>query len=389
MLCNNIILIIRVISFIIIIEYMQNGVIKMIMLYLKYKKESIIQLISMYIVFFLVIWLYNLPYYNAFIFAMELYGVIYVTYMIYDYCRFVRKYRILEENLKVKDMQSLNLPQKENVIDGMYGRIIKELLEQKKRQFDAALISGKNLKDYYACWAHQIKTPIAAVKLMLQSMREDEENTNNRSEKLSKINQEMFKIEFYTDAVMNYLRLEDISSDYEFKECRLDTVIKKSVKRFAPQFIGRHISLHLEEINDTICTDAKWLGFIIEQLISNAIKYNNDGGSVRVYTIHKNSALEENVNGDGNFGKLLRNDNTIQLIIEDTGIGISPEDIPRIMERGFTGYNGRLDKKSSGIGLYLCKKAADRLGFVISFDSEYKAGARAVISMTQLYTKHE
>lgn len=145
-LCNNIILIIRVISFIIIIEYMQNGVIKMIMLYLKYKKESIIQLISIYVVFFLVIWLYNLPYYNAFIFAMELYGVIYVTYMIYDYCRFVRKYKTLEENLKIKDMQSLNLPQKENVIESMYGRIIKELLEQKKRQFDAALISGKILK---------------------------------------------------------------------------------------------------------------------------------------------------------------------------------------------------------------------------------------------------
>lgn len=186
--CNNIILIIRGYFLIIIIECMQNGVIKMIMLYLKYKKESIIQLISMYVVFFLVIWLYNLPYYNAFIFAMELYGVIYVTYMIYDYCRFVRKYKTLEENLKIKDMQSLNLPQKENVIEGMYGRIIKELLEQKKRQFDAALISGKNLKDYYACWAHQIKTPIAAVKLMLQSMREDEENTSNRSEKLSKIN---------------------------------------------------------------------------------------------------------------------------------------------------------------------------------------------------------
>ncbi len=188
----------------------------------------------------------------------------------------------------------------------------------------------------------------------------------------------MFRIEFYTDAVMDYLRLEDISSDYEFKLCRLDTAVKKAVKKFAPQFIGRHISLHIEQIEDSVCTDSKWLGFIIEQLISNAVKYSKDGGSVRIYTLHGSDGIKKN-----------SKDDSLQLVIEDTGIGISEEDIPRIMERGFTGYNGRLDKKSSGIGLYLCRKAADRLGFVITYDASYKNGTRVLLDMTQRYTKHE
>ncbi len=195
---------------------------------------------------------------------------------------------------------------------------------------------------------------------------------------LNELSHEMFRIEFYTDAVMDYLRLEDISSDYEFKLCRLDVAVKKVVKKFAPQFIGRHISLHIEQIEDSVCTDSKWLGFIIEQLISNAVKYSKDGGSVRIYTLHGNGDIKKN-----------SKDDSLQLVIEDTGIGINEEDIPRIMERGFTGYNGRLDRKSSGIGLYLCRKAADRLGFVITFDASYKNGTRVVIDMTQRYTKHE
>ena len=120
--------------------------------------------------------------------------------------------------------------------------------------------------------------------------------------------------------------------------------MKKVVKKFAPQFIGRHISLHIEQIEDSVCTDSKWLGFIIEQLISNAVKYSKDGGSVRIYTLHGNGDIKKN-----------SKDDSLQLVIEDTGIGINEEDIPRIMERGFTGYNGRLDRKSSGIGLYLCR----------------------------------
>lgn len=385
---------------------------RLLFLYLKNKKSNIIQVVLAYVVLLLVIWLYNLPYYEALSFGIELYGALYIVYLIYDYSVFADKIRTLERNIKTDDIQNIALPDKKNDVEALYADIIIKLHEQKRKQYDAGVEASRNLKDYYACWAHQIKTPIAAAKLIIQSLddvvrnlentswgnfcnecydkryddlknnQSNEKNGDNDLEKLNRklneLSHEMFRIEFYTDAVMDYLRLEDISSDYEFKLCRLDTAVKKAVKKFAPQFIGRHISLHIEQIEDSVCTDSKWLGFIIEQLISNAVKYSKDGGSVRIYTLHGSDGIKKN-----------SKDDSLQLVIEDTGIGISEEDIPRIMERGFTGYNGRLDRKSSGIGLYLCRKAADRLGFVITFDASYKNGTRVVIDMTQRYTKHE
>ena len=385
---------------------------RLLFLYLKNKKSNIIQVVLAYVVLLLVIWLYNLPYYEAFLFGIELYGALYIVYLIYDYSVFADKIRTLERNIKTDDIQNIALPDKKNDVEALYADIIIKLHEQKRKQYDAGVEASRNLKDYYACWAHQIKTPIAAAKLIIQSLddvvrnlentswgnscnecydkryddlknnQSNEKNDDNDLEKLNRklneLSHEMFRIEFYTDAVMDYLRLEDISSDYEFKLCRLDVAVKKVVKKFAPQFIGRHISLHIEQIEDSVCTDSKWLGFIIEQLISNAVKYSKDGGSVRIYTLHGSDGIKKN-----------SKDDSLQLVIEDTGIGISEEDIPRIMERGFTGYNGRLDKKSSGIGLYLCRKAADRLGFVITYDASYKNGTRVVIDMTQRYTKHE
>lgn len=385
---------------------------RLLFLYLKNKKSNIIQVVLAYVVLLLVIWLYNLPYYEALSFGIELYGALYIVYLIYDYSVFADKIRTLERNIKTDDIQNIALPDKKNDVEALYADIIIKLHEQKRKQYDAGVEASRNLKDYYACWAHQIKTPIAAAKLIIQSLDDVVRNLENNSlgnsynesydehyddfknnesneknddndlekldRKLNELNHEMFRIEFYTDAVMDYLRLEDISSDYEFKLCRLDVAVKKVVKKFAPQFIGRHISLHIEQIEDSVCTDSKWLGFIIEQLISNAVKYSKDGGSVRIYTLHGSDGIKKNSKED-----------SLQLVIEDTGIGISEEDIPRIMERGFTGYNGRLDRKSSGIGLYLCRKAADRLGFVITFDASYKNGTRAVINMTQRYTKHE
>lgn len=385
---------------------------RLLFLYLKNKKSNIIQVVLAYVVLLLVIWLYNLPYYEALSFGIELYGALYIVYLIYDYSVFADKIRTLERNIKTDDIQNIALPDKKNDVEALYADIIIKLHEQKRKQYDAGVEASRNLKDYYACWAHQIKTPIVAAKLIIQSLddvvrnlentswgnfcnecydkryddlknnQSNEKNGDNDLEKLNRklneLSHEMFRIEFYTDAVMDYLRLEDISSDYEFKLCRLDTAVKKAVKKFAPQFIGRHISLHIEQIEDSVCTDSKWLGFIIEQLISNAVKYSKDGGSVRIYTLHGSDGIKKN-----------SKDDSLQLVIEDTGIGISEEDIPRIMERGFTGYNGRLDKKSSGIGLYLCRKAADRLGFVITYDASYKNGTRVLLDMTQRYTKHE
>ena len=363
------------------------------------------------IIFFVTFALYHLPL-AAIFYPMLLCFVTGMLFLVWDYKKFAVRHERLQQLSAMPFDVMTDFPESVSVLETDYQQIIVQLQEGQRRMKDEMSFQYQDMMDYYTVWAHQIKTPIAAAKLIIQSLDDVVRNLENNSlgnsynesydehyddfknnesneknddndlekldRKLNELSHEMFRIEFYTDAVMDYLRLEDISSDYEFKLCRLDTAVKKAVKKFAPQFIGRHISLHIEQIEDSVCTDSKWLGFIIEQLISNAVKYSKDGGSVRIYTLHGSDGIKKN-----------SKDDSLQLVIEDTGIGISEEDIPRIMERGFTGYNGRLDKKSSGIGLYLCRKAADRLGFVITYDASYKNGTRVLLDMTQRYTKHE
>ena len=130
--------------------------------------------------------------------------------------------------------------------------------------------------------------------------------------------------------VLMYLRLDSDSSDYVIKEHEIGSIVKAAVKKFSGEFISRKISLDMTEIDGTVITDDKWLSFVIEQVISNALKYTPKG-TISIY-------MEE--------PKIL--------CIKDSGIGIAPEDLPRIFEKGYTGYNGRVDKKASGIGLYSC-----------------------------------
>ncbi len=143
---------------------------RLLFLYLKNKKSNIIQVVLAYVVLLLVIWLYNLPYYEAFSFGIELYGALYIVYLIYDYSVFADKIRTLERNIKTDDIQNIALPDKKNDVEALYADIIIKLHEQKRKQYDAGVEASRNLKDYYACWAHQIKTPIAAAKLIIQSL---------------------------------------------------------------------------------------------------------------------------------------------------------------------------------------------------------------------------
>lgn len=152
---------------------------------------------------------------------------------------------------------------------------------------------------------------------------------------------------------------------------QVEKIVRKAVKKFAAQFIGKKISIELNNLDTNVKTDEKWLGFIIEQLISNAVKYTRNGGKISIY-------MKETFNSADRI-----------LVIEDNGIGITKEDIPRIFERGYTGYNGRMSKKSSGIGLYLCRKAADKLGISIAIESKLDKGTKVLLDMTQKYISHE
>lgn len=338
---------------------------KYVWAYCRDRKMYFLIAVFMCVVFGVVNVLYAAPY-EASVYAFQICVVILLIAMLIDYKTFYEKHKNLINHSELKELYILEETPAKNTIEQDYQRLIHKLIQEKAELMENVQRSQTELMDYYAIWAHQIKTPIAAIDLLLQVM---EENPGQVS--VQELKAEMFKIDFYVEAVMNYLRLEDISSDFQFVQVSLKEVVNKAVKRFAGQFIHKKISITLGKLDKTVCTDEKWLGFIIEQLLSNAVKYTNTGGGVRIY-------LKETFNI-----------NDTVLVVEDNGIGISSEDLPRIMERGYTGYNGRGAKKSSGIGLYLCKKAADKLGVALTVESQPYIGTKVYISIEQNHTVHE
>ncbi|MCD8002709.1 MAG: sensor histidine kinase [Clostridia bacterium] len=203
--------------------------------------------------------------------------------------------------------------------------------------------------DYYSVWAHQIKTPISSMRLSLGSA----DSETNRH-----LSYDLHRIESYVDMAMTYLRLDSDSTDFAFGEYDIDEIIKGAVRRLSGEFVYRRIRLEYLSLGYRALTDEKWLSFVIEQILSNALKYTKEGGSVAIYK-----------------------EDDMTLFIRDTGIGISPEDLPRIFERGFTGYNGREDKKASGIGLYLCRRICGALGHKITVTSEVGAGTTVMLDL--------
>lgn len=202
--------------------------------------------------------------------------------------------------------------------------------------------------DYYTTWVHQIKTPISVMQMILQSEDSDEHR---------ELSAELFRIEQYVEMVLCYFRLDGSSSDFVFRNVSLNKVIRSAIHKFAPQFVRKRIKLQYEPTEANVLTDEKWLTFIVEQILSNAVKYTENGLVTIAVSADK------------------------VLSIADTGIGIAEEDIPRIFEKGFTGYNGRVDKKSTGLGLYLCKKAADKLSHRISVSSAAGKGSTFFIDL--------
>ncbi len=290
------------------------------------------------------------------VYSLILYALILVTAGVVDFYRYYRQWTAICRNLEVEELYEISGISAESELDKMYLLLTEKVIREKSELASKTMVSVTELKDYYAQWAHQIKTPIAAANLLLQAATQEKF--------VRELKHELFKIDFYVDAVMNYLRLEDLSSDLNYENCVLETVVKKSVKRFSTQFIAKNISVKLENLDVVVCTDGKWLGFILEQLLSNAVKYTDFGGRISVCGCSdpvKNRRI---------------------IVVKDSGIGIKSEDLPRIMERGYTGYNGRMDKKSSGIGLYLCKKAADKIGAEIRIESKVGIGTMVFVTLS-------
>lgn len=258
------------------------------------------------------------------------------------FIRFYGDYRRRRLILKDIELEYENLPEAVTLLEEDYqemvrtlGRINIDHLTQRQKEQQESL-------DYYTLWVHQIKTPIAVMRMTLQG-----EDTEEHRELLA----ELFRIEQYVDMVLSYIRLGSSQTDFVFQEYDLDAIIKQVIHKYAPMFVRCKIGLIYEPVRMSVLTDEKWLLFILEQLLSNAVKYTREG----TVTI---AVSPEQV-----------------LSVTDTGMGIAPEDLPRIFEKGFTGYHGREDKKATGLGLYLCKQTADKLGISISVRSEPGKGS--------------
>lgn len=218
--------------------------------------------------------------------------------------------------------------------------------ENQKNQTEEGCKRYTDLMDYYTLWVHQIKTPIAASQLLVQ----DVTDRNIRS----LLEQEIFKIDAYTHLVLQYLRLENFHDDLQLKQVALEQLVKEVVRKYSLFFIQKGLTINLDDLDVKVISDEKWLLVIIEQILSNSLKYTK-GGGIEIYF----------------------KDNTLYL--KDSGIGIKDSDILRVFERGFSGYNGRLTQQSSGLGLYLSKKIADQLGHEISISSQVGQGTTVSI----------
>lgn len=295
------------------------------------------------LVFALVLYLCSAPLY-AIAYAAIICAAFEFIVQSVNFFKFIQKHKVLACQIKNIRISAEKLPFPSGLIERDYDNLLRTVCSDRSEIVSRNYREKADMVDYYTAWVHQIKTPISAMRLILQS----EDSSMSRE-----LNKELFRIEQYVEMVLAYLRMDSESTDYVIKKYSLDEVVKQAVRKYSPLFIHKKIGLNLEPIEAEVITDEKWLCFVIEQLLSNALKYTRSGYiSIRAES----------------------DEGCVALIISDTGIGIATEDLPRVFDKGFTGYNGRSDKKATGIGLYLSGKILDRLNHRIFIQSELGRG---------------
>ena len=314
--------------------------------YLKRQYKLLFLLTGFAAVFGAVFWLYRLPL-EPFLYAGVLCLALGLALFSLGYGRVLQRHQEVEWLVKKAREKALPLPAPRGLLEEDYQDLLRAVCADRSALSIENESRLKDMTDYYTLWAHQIKTPIAAMHLLFQEKPSPE------------LEVELMKIEQYVEMVLGYLRLGSGSTDYRFRDQPLDPLLRQAVRKYARQFILKKISLDLKETERTVLTDEKWLSFVLEQLLSNALKYTPEGGRIRIY-------------GDGET-----------LVIADTGIGIQEEDLPRVFEKGFTGFNGRENRKSTGIGLYLCREVLDRLNHGITITSRPGQGTLVRLDLSR------
>lgn len=276
-------------------------------------------------------------------------AVVTLGFLMAGFFRWERKRRqlLILKRQAEQSLETADLPKAETPLEKIYQEIIQDQEKRCQREQKESREKLVRSREYYTRWSHQIKTPIAAMELLLQ-----EEPADVRA-----LKRELLKTSQYVEMALSYQRMEGDGNDLVIQRYELRPVVMQAVKKVSPLLIHKHISFSAGDLSGEVLTDEKWLVFVLEQLLTNASKYTKEGGSVRI----------------GQENGLL--------VLRDTGIGIRPEDLPRIFEWGYTGYNGRLDKRSTGVGLALVKQVMEMLGNKIEIRSVLGEGTEVFLDL--------
>ena len=276
--------------------------------------------------------------------------IVYVFVLVVEFIKKKKFYTAIKESLLELDEKYLIAETIDNP-SFLDGKILKNILVETDKSMIEHVNKYKYLqeeyKEYIELWIHEIKTPIAAGKLIAQ---------NNKNEVTKSIDEELDKIEYYVEQALYYARSNTVEKDYCITKCNLQDIVNSVIKRNKDALINNKIKINIEDTNEIVYTDSKWIAFILNQIITDCIKYS------------KQENAEININVETKKARVI-------LEIKDNGIGIKKGEITRVFDKGFTGSNGRKDgKKSTGIGLYLCRKLCGKLGIGIELNSEENVG---------------
>lgn len=329
---------------------------KLFFRYLSDRRFTLLTYLGMVALFVSTFYLYDVPF-EVYADALLFSGFLLVIMAAIQYFRYRSQHLKLENGKKAVQLYVQGRQRTRTLVEEDYEELLSLLDRECREDVRESKQANYRLMDYYSMWSHQIKTPLAVLNLKMQENQLDH----------TVLKQELFKIDQYLDMMLQYLRLNHTETDFVFEEVAIDRLIKETVKKYATFFIYQELSFSFEETGQVVISDKKWLGFVLEQILLNAIKYTRQGG-IRIY---QNPSKPK------------------ELVIEDTGIGILQEDIDRVFEKGYTGYNGHNHQKATGLGLYMSREIMRKLGHQIHLTSEVGTGTRVWLNLSQHRYKME
>lgn len=325
---------------------------KLFLEYCMHNRKAFFLFFGCMLLFGMIFWLYGLEI-EAYWYGCVLCLILFIVYLGKDFSIYYKSHHLWKQidqfSLLQMDLSTTTQDQDLKAVFAKISEEVNELIAENEKQ-------KEDLTDYFTMWIHQVKLPLSAMELMLA----------NQDLSVSQWKQQVFSIERYLSMMLAYLRMKSDSSDFVIKEFDLDRIIRASIHTFSLQFIYKKIKLQFQETNLSVLSDEKWLQFVIEQILSNAIKYSPAGSTIEIY----------------NRGQ--------DLIIQDHGYGIEKSDLKRIMEKGFTGSNGRIDQgQSSGLGLYLVYSILKQLNHPISIESKPNQGTKVILHLENNHQDQE